>query len=144
MTVSRLEPGPGPAEVAYIFGARSKTLTNVNVLWTLQGEPTADQRAGLVAVGVQLTNYFETLPSPPKKISGLSATGPNGLLMYAAMDARGAGVQIVAEGISYQATNKADQKAADSPPPKGPAMLRVSYAANAQNPDIVRIKPGSF
>jgi hypothetical protein len=40
----------------------------------------------------------------------------------------GAGVEVAADGISYQAN----------------AVLRVSYIANAANPDIFRIKPGAF
>ena len=41
-------------------------------------------------------------------------------------------------------TQEADGKPTASPAPKGPAVLRVSYIANAANPDIFRIKPGAF
>jgi hypothetical protein len=145
VVVDHLDPGPGAAQVTYIFGATSKSLTHVNVIWALTGEPTADQRAGIVTAAIQLANYFQTLPTPPKATSGVQPTGPNGLLMFAAVDKKGAAVEVAADGISYQATpNTPDGKKVDSPPPKGPAVLRVSYIANAANPDIVRIKPGAF
>ena len=145
VTVPSLPPGPGSAQVTYIFGATSKTLTHVNVVWVLTGEPTLEQRAGLVTAAIQLTNYFQTLPNPPKASAGVTPTGPNGLLMFAALDRKGAGVEVAADGISYQSTaTTPDAKKTDSPPPKGPAILRVSYIANAANPDIVRLKPGAF
>jgi hypothetical protein len=52
---------------------------------------------------------------------------------------------VAADGISYQTgATGPDGKKIDSPPPKGPALLRVSYISNAANPDIYRIKPGAF
>ena len=143
-TVDRLEPGPGPAQVTYIFGAASKTLIQVNVIWTLAGEPNAAQRDTVFSAGLQLANYFQTLPTPPKALGGVSPTGPNGLLMYAATDKKGAAIQVTADGISYQATGTTDNKRIDSPPPTGPSILRVAYILNSANPDIFRIKPGAF
>ena len=144
VTVDHLDPGPGAAQVTYIFGATSKTLAHVNVVWVLQGEPTTEQRAAIITAAIQLTNYFQTLPTPPKATAGVTPTGPNGLLMFAAVDKKGAGVEVAADGISYQANAAADGKPTASPAPKGPAVLRVSYIANAANPDIFRIKPGAF
>jgi hypothetical protein len=143
ITVPQLDPGPGPAQVTYIFGANSKTLASVNVVWLLSGEATADQRASVVAAGYQLANYFQTLPVPPKTVTPPAPTGPNGLLFFAAVDRRGAAVQVTADGVSYQATDKNNQPV-NSPPPKGPAMLQLSYIGNLANPDIHKIKPGSF
>jgi hypothetical protein len=142
VTVPRLEPGPGPSTVTYIFGAASKTLQQVNVVWVLDGEPAADQRAAVLTAAGQLANYFQTLPSPPKTVAGPAATGPNGLLVLAVQDRKGASVEIAADGITYQATQ--DNKPITSPTPKGPAVLRISYILNPTNPDIFRIKPGSF
>jgi hypothetical protein len=142
VTVPRIDPGPGAATVTYIFGASSKTLQHVNVVWVLDGEPTAEQRAGILTAAGQLANYFQTLPSPPKTVAGPAATGPNGLLVFAGADRKGASVEVVADGITYQATQ--DNKPFTSPTPKGPAVLRVSYILNPTNPDIFKIKPGSF
>jgi len=46
--------------------------------------------------------------------------------------------------LTHYSTKKEDNKETTSPPPKGPAVLRVSYIANAANPDILKIKPGAF
>ena len=99
-TVDRLEPGPGPAQVGYVFGATSKTLGNINVVWTLRGEPGAEQRAALVVAGQQLTGYFQAGPAPVKVSQGPTAAGPNALLLYTAIDRKNAGVQISVDGIS--------------------------------------------
>ncbi|HWY65579.1 MAG TPA: hypothetical protein VNX61_10220 [Rhizomicrobium sp.] len=144
VSLDHLDPGPGPALVTYIFGATSHTLTHINVVWVVPGEPTAEQRAAIVTAAVQLTNYFQNLPNPLKATAGVTPTGPNGLLMFAGVDKKGAGIEVATDGISYQATKKEDNKETTSPPPKGPAVLRVSYIANAANPDILKIKPGAF
>jgi hypothetical protein len=144
VSLDHLDPGPGTALVTYIFGATSHTLTHINVVWVVPGEPTAEQRAAIVTAGVQLTNYFQNLPNPLKATTGVTPTGPNGLLMFAGVDKKGAGIEVAADGISYQATKKEDNKETTSPPPKGPAVLRVSYIANAANPDVLKIKPGAF
>ena len=144
VSLDHLDPGPGTALVTYIFGATSHALTHINVVWVVPGEPTAEQRAAVVTASVQLTNYFQNLPSPLKATAGATPTGPNGLLMFAGVDKKGAGIEVAADGISYQATKKEDNKETVSPPPKGPAVLRVSYIANAANPDILKIKPGAF
>ena len=65
--------------------------------------------------------------------------GPVGVT--AAVDKKGGGIEIDAEGISYQSNDKA---AGDPPPPKGPALLRISYMANVLSPDVYKVKPGSF
>src|SRR5215831_212091 len=60
VSLDHLDPGPGAALVTYIFGATSHTLTHINVVWVVPGEPTAEQRAAIVTASVQLTNYFQT------------------------------------------------------------------------------------
>jgi hypothetical protein len=144
VSLDHLDPGPGAALVTYIFGATSHTLSHINIVWVVPGEPTAEQRAAVVTAAVQLTNYFQNLPNPLKATAGATPTGPNGLLMFAGVDKKGAGIEVATDGISYQATKKEDNKETTSPPPKGPAILRVSYIANAANPDIQKIKPGAF
>jgi hypothetical protein len=140
--VAHLEPGPGTATITYIFGATSRTLSHVNVIWILEGDPRPDERASVVAAAAQLTNYFKTLPTAPKSSMGVTPSGPNGLIMFAALDEKGAAVEVAVEGIGYQATTGGKTSAVA--PPSGPAMLRVSYIANAANPDIYRVQAGAF
>ena len=139
--VDKLDPGPGPATVTYIFGATSKTLTHINVIWNV-AEPTTQQRDGIVAAAIQITNYFQSMPVQPKSVAGPTPLAANALLMYGAVDKRGAGMAVAVSGIAYQAQGATP--ATPAPQPTGPAALRISYIANVANPDILRIKAGSF
>ena len=118
-SVSGLEPGPGPAQIGYVFGAASKTLGNINVVWTLPGEPSEDQRTALLAAGQRLIGYFLAGPAPVKMSPGATSAGPNALLLYTAIDKKNAGVQISIDGISIPPG--ADKVAAT--PPKGPGRV---------------------
>jgi hypothetical protein len=140
VSLDHLDPGPGQVQIAYVFGATSKTLDNVAVTWATPGEATEEQRAAVAAAGEQLVSYFQAQPAPAKASQGPSPTGPNALVLYAALDKKNAGVEVLIEGIAYQAG--ADKAA--SPPPKGPAALRILYMLNADKPDVKTIKPGSF
>jgi len=140
--IDKLDPGPGQATLTYIFGASTKTLSHVNVAWIVEGEATPEQRQGMITAAIQLTDYFQKLPNPPKATSGVTPTGPNGLVMYAAVDGKGAGLEVAVDGIAYQSSQA--RSATPSPAPKGPALLRISYYVNALNPDVYKIKPGSF
>src|SRR5262249_10136792 len=53
--VASLDPGPGPARVAYIFGHNSKKLIQVNVVWGEDATQTVDT---IVAAGTRLQRYF--------------------------------------------------------------------------------------
>jgi len=142
VSVEHLDPAPGAAQIGYVFGATSRVLTNVNVVWTTAAEPTEQQRAALAQAGEQLVAYFKTGPVPAKASPGISAFGTNGLVLYSAVDKKNAGVLIAIDGVQYQTTG--GDKPVASPPPKGPATLRVAYAADADKPDTKSLKPGSF
>lgn len=143
-TVDQLDPGPGAAVVTYIFGAASKTLFNIDVSWTLPGEPSVSQREQVFIAGQQLVSYFQAQPAPAKASQGASSTGPNGLILYAAVDSKNAGEQVSVDGVSFQHTEAGSTKPISSPTPTGPAVLRVIYVLNADVPDVKTIKPGSF
>ncbi len=144
MDVARMDPGPGPAQVTYIFGARSHTLAHINVVWVSGPSPTAQERAAILSGAIQLAHYFQTLPAPLKASLGARRTGPNNLLLFAGVDERGAGVEVAADGVSYEINGAAAGASAASPDPKGPALLRVSYIRDVANPDIIKIAPGAF
>jgi hypothetical protein len=144
LTVDHLDPGPGAAQVTYIFGATTHTLAHINVIWITGPEPTTEQRAAIITAGLQLANYFQTRPAPFKATLAARPMGPNGLMLFAGVDQKGAGIELAAEGVGYQLAAKSDDKQTSSPPPKGPALLRISYIRNVANPDVVHIKPGAF
>lgn len=139
LRLQRLEPGPGPASIAYILGAVSRRLIHVNVVWALEGDPPPEQRALVAAAGAQLTRYFQSLPAPPRNAILASPEGPYALTLLAAIDRKGAGVEVAVAGVAYTIKDQPPP-----PPPTGPAVLRVSYVANAANPDIHQVEPGAF
>jgi hypothetical protein len=142
VSVDHLDPGPGAAQIGYVFGATSHTLVSVNVIWSTGAEPTDQERNAMTAAAEQLVAYFRAGPAPAKTSQGIGRFGTNGLLLYTAVDSKNAGVMVLIDGVQYQ--GKQGDTPITSPPPKGPATLRVAYAATIQNPDVKTIKPGSF
>jgi hypothetical protein len=144
--VDHLDPGPGAAQIAYVFGATSKTLAIINVMWATGAEPTEQERRAMAEAGQQLTAYFRSGPTPARASQGMSAFGANGLVLYTAVDAKSSGVMVAIDGVEYHSTS--GDKPIASPPPKGPASLRVGYELNAVKPDVKpaagTLKPGSF
>ena len=86
-------------------------------------------------------SYFQSGPAPAKASQGVSTFGTNGLLLYTGVDRKNAAVQIMIDGVAYKSTG---DKPVASPPPKGKATLRVSYALDIDKPDVRALKPGSF
>jgi hypothetical protein len=140
--VDHLDPAPGPAQVGYVFGATAKTLTNINVVWSTGPAPTDAERAAIALAGQQLVAYFKSGPAPAKISPGIAALGDNALVLYAAADKKNAGVQVMLDGVAFQRTT--GDKAVASPPPKGPASLRIAYAQDIDKADVKTLKPGSF
>jgi hypothetical protein len=130
--LDHLDPAPGPVTVIYIFGARSGTLADVTVLWQLNA-PSEDERGAMLAAGAQLRRYFEDLPGLPRTSIGARPLGPNSLVLFGVADAKGAAVELAIDGVSYSTDGKPA-----GPPPKGPAVLRITYIRNAANPDVLR------
>ena len=139
--VDHLDPGPGAAEIGYIFGAASQTLSIVNVGWATGAEPTAEQRNAMADAGQQLAAYFRSGPAPAKT-QGPTPVGTNGLVLYIAVDKKNAGVEVAVDGVEYH--GKSGDKPVASPPPTGPASLHLAYALNVDKPDVKTLKPGSF
>ncbi len=142
VSLDHLDPGPGPAQIGYVFGATSKTLAMINVVWTTGADATTEQRAAIAQAGQQLAAYFRSGPAPVKASQGVARVGTNGLVLYTAVDKKNAGVLVSVDGVEYHGTS-GDQTVA-SPPPTGPATLRVAYALDISKPDVATLKPGSF
>ncbi|HEX8445306.1 MAG TPA: hypothetical protein VF649_01720 [Sphingomonas sp.] len=128
VSLPRLEPGPGPATVTYIFAAGSRALTTVKLAWVLPPSATATERASVVAAGLQLAAYFQNARPRPPVVSTTRVTGPDAVSLYAALDSRNAAIEVAANGVETGTTPS-------RPMPSGPAMLRVTYFADVTNPD---------
>ena len=139
LRVPQLDPGPGVANVSYIFGAKARKLMHVNVVWTTRETPSEVQRNEIAAAGVLLNNYLRQQGWKPGKTTGGLAEGPNGVALFIGLDSKNAAVELHMSGVELR-----DAKGQPGPKPQGLAQLKLSYIANVAKPDVNSIKPGSF
>jgi hypothetical protein len=142
ITVPSAAPGPGPATINYVFGATTKRLIAVNVIWLVEGEPAPAVRAQMIAAGSELTADLLGYFWKPLTVARGVPAGPIAVILFAGADDKDAGVEVRLDGIQYDFT--INGQPARSQEPTGPVRLRLSYVANRTNPDIYRIKPGEF
>lgn len=135
-TVPNLIPGGGKATIAYIFGYQSHKLMQITVVWSSQIDSTVTPRT-LQLNGVTLQQYFAAEGFPPQRTEGNLAT-PNGELLFRATDPAGNVVGLLISGTI------AKQSASTKTPAFVPAELTLTYASNAQHPDIFQLQKGSF
>jgi hypothetical protein len=140
--VESLDPGPGPADITYIFGNKSKRLIQVNVAW---GEDAPNKPSGanaLVAAGTRLVRYFLEFSWHKDTARVGIPVGENTVVLFAGEDEKKGVVRLVFDGIKYQMNREGYQtQFAD---PKGPPKLVINYIADRDNPDVAKIEPGKF
>jgi hypothetical protein len=142
VALPKLEPGPGPATVQYILGAKSGQLIHVNVIWNLPDTATAAQREQLIAAGLQLSQYYRSFEWAPRRALAQVPAGPNSVIAFAGQDAGGGLVELRMDGVSY--SRPVNGQMVSSPQPIGPARLRLAFDQNPRNPDIAKIAQGTF
>jgi len=138
--VASLDPGPGPARVAYIFGHNSKKLIQVNVVWGEDATQTVDT---IVAAGTRLQRYFAEFAWKKDAARAGIPVGQNTVVLFAADDEKKGTLRLILDGVQYQMQG-ADNKPATSPEPKSPPKLILNYIADRENPDIAKIEKGKF
>lgn len=139
--VASLEPGPGPARVAYIFGHNSKKLIQVNVIW---GEDAPAQSVdAIAAAGTRLQRYFSEFAWKKDGARAGIPVGENTIVLFAGDDEKKGSVRLIIDGVKYQVQREGNQPAT-SADPKGPPKLVLSYIADRENPDIAKIEKGKF
>ena len=139
--VDHLDPGPGAAGISYIFGARTKTLIHINLGWATGATPTVDDRKGVVTAALRLAVYFQGQGWPPNRTVSGALMPNNVVLIFEGVDDAGGGVEVSTAGVPLES---ADPKAPKIPDPSGPAQLKVSYSANHDHPDLLKIPQGAF
>ena len=145
ITVPTLAPGPGPAQISYVFGAGSKRLVAVHQTWTIPGNPGDVQRAGLMRNATTLVSELVGYQWPDFATTRGRVTAPGDLIMLAGRDFHGGGVEIRVGGMPLEVELPgAVRKQAHRPAPAGPAHLRKSLVASIDHPDIYSIPPGAF
>jgi hypothetical protein len=112
------------------------------VVWA-DPAPSEERRREFTIAGLQLSDYFGNLPGRPRVAGPGGALSDRAVQMFVAADSQGAALEVAAEGIEFAIKGK-DGKTVASAPARGPAVLRVSYIANALAPDVKVLKPGAF
>jgi hypothetical protein len=138
--VASLDPGPGPARIAYIFGHSSKKLIQVNVVW---GEDAAQGVDTVLAAGTRLQRYFAEFAWKKDAARAGVPVGDNTVVLFAGDDEKKGSVRLIIDGVKYQMQREGNQPAT-SPEPKGPPKLILNYISDRENPDIARIEKGKF
>ena len=139
--VASLEPGPGPAAIAYILGHSSKKLIQINVIWGEQNAVGRDSNA-MIAAGERLARYFAGYAWNKDTTRAGVPVGPNTVVLFSGEDGRTGAVRLILDGVKYQMQK--DGKDATSPDPKGPPRILINYIANRDNPDVATIPKGQF
>jgi hypothetical protein len=138
--VASLDPAPGPARVAYIFGYASKKLIQVNVIW---GEETpALDATAMITAGTRLERYFAGFTWRKDTTRAGIPVGDNTVVLFAGEDEKKGAVRLIADGVKFQVQREGNQTT--SPEPKGPPKLIINYIADRENPDIAKIDQGKF
>lgn len=138
--VAALEPGPGPAAIAYILGHSSKKLIQINVIWGEQ-KAVSDPNA-MIAAGERLARYFAGYAWNKETTRAGVPVGPNTVVLFSGEDSKTGAVRLILDGVKYQMQK--DGKDATSPDPKGPPRILINYIANRDNPDVATIPKGQF
>jgi hypothetical protein len=132
-----LLPNTGNARISYIFGYRSKTLIQVNVVWTSDRNAASDE--AIVATANSLRDYFAPQNYKPDSVVANRHLADNTIVVFRANDLQGRTVLLVLSGAAAAAHS--EEKKALQPPP---LTLKLSYILDAAHPDIFRIAKGQF
>lgn len=140
--VASLDPGQGPAEIAYIFGHSSKKLIQVNVIW---GEGASKDKAdpnAMVTAGTRLQRYFAGFTWRKDTTRAGIPVGPNTVVLFSGEDEKTGAVRLILDGVKYQIKREGNESS--SPDPAGPPKLIINYIADRDNPDVAKIEKGKF
>jgi hypothetical protein len=138
--VESLDPGPGPADITYIFGNKSKRLIQVNVAWGEDAPNKPTSANAIVAAGTRRVRYFLGFSWHKTRVG--IPVGENTVVLFVGEDEKKGVVRLVFDGIKYQMNREGYQP--PSADPKGPPKLVINYIADRDNPEVAKIEPGKF
>jgi len=145
--VNNLIPDAGTALIAYVFGATSKRLFQINIVW---GQPVVEKPdlTGLVSAANSLRNLFLTQGYAPDSVVANAQLPDGTLLVFRGLDAHGhmTLLLLALPQTGSQVNSSADQGSKPKTDPKktegGPATLRLSYIEKPDKPDIFKLDGG--
>ncbi|HTU55873.1 MAG TPA: hypothetical protein VMF62_18065 [Acetobacteraceae bacterium] len=134
--VAGLIPGGGTAQVDYIFGYRSHTLMEVNILWSAGTDPGLAP-AQLVANGAALQAYFQREGFAADRTVRNAVLPDGNVLLFRTQDAEGHAVVLILAGKRAKGANDQSSRLT-------PTALTLAYAADPAHPDVFELKNGAF
>jgi hypothetical protein len=140
--VAALDPAPGPARIAYIFGYSSRKLIQVNVIWGEEPSTPVPEANAMIAAGTRLERYFAGYSWRKDTTRAGVPVGDNTVVLFSGEDEKKGAVRLIADGVKFQVQREGNQTT--SPEPKGPPKLVINYIADRENPDVAKIDPGKF
>jgi len=138
IAVRDLVANSGEAQVAYVFGFRSKTLIQINILWNAPDSASAEI---VIGAGNALRDYFvgQTTRFVKEQVKANVQLPDGRILLFQGADDKGRAIELV---MVVAARPPVQGQPADPRP--GSAQLRLLYVLAPGNSDIQRIGPGQF
>ena len=137
LTVTDLLPHTGSARISYIFGYRSKKLIQVNLLWSSDGSPAADET--IVGMANSLRDYFASENFASDSVVANRQLAENTILVFRGSDDQKRTALLMLSGVAASA--RSEEKKAPKPLP---LTLELSYIEDPAHPDVFRIGKGQF
>lgn len=128
----------GEAQVAYVFGFRSKTLIQVNILWNAPDPASAEV---IIGAGNALRDYFvsQSARFVKEQVKTNVQLTDGRILLFQGADDKSRAVELI---LVWAPRPQVQGQPADPRP--GSAQLRLLYVLSPGNSDIQRIQPGQF
>ena len=145
-TVKDIFPGSDPAEIAYIHGYKQKKLIQINIVWGSLVSPDFDPQK-LVNTANLLRNYFVELGFDPKNTILNTRVDDTLLIVFRSTDDEGRMVllQLISKNVPDTDTDAESEEEEQEPVSQFKVdTLLLSYIEDINEPDIFRIKKGSF
>ncbi len=137
VTVNNLIEGAGPAQVDYVFGYKTKRLIQVNIEWGTPVDARVDAES-VVAAANELRDYLIGAGYDPKTVATNLRLPDGGIIVFRGQD----GQRHTTLLRLVELPAKPDRKGAAAKEPQ--VALFLSYALDAESPDIFRLKKGEF
>lgn len=137
VAVAELPPGPGPAAIAYVFGARSQRLIAMHLLWGADGDPEPARRLQLVQAATRLAGGVVGYRWPARATTRGMVIGDGAVIVFSGRDGNGGGIEIRLDGVALDVERpRLPGQPLHRPAPHGPARLCLSLVASTGQRDI--------
>jgi hypothetical protein len=135
LSVADLLPHTGNARISYILGYRSRRLSQVNMIWAIDGTTIGDET--VVGIANSLREYFSSENFKPDSVIINHQLAENTIIVFRGSDNQERTLLLLLSGVVASA-----QLEGKKGPKMPPLTLELSYIQNAAHPDVFRIGKG--